>query len=299
MTQVLSSLHGLGVAMVTPFNDQGNVDYPALQRMVEHQVNGGTSFLVVLGTTGETPTLSATEQRRVVDFVLEVNAGRLPVVVGVTGNNTAELCARIQGWDVDGIAAFLVATPAYNKPSQEGLKAHYTAVADAAQRPVILYNVPGRTSCNMSSATTLDLANHPNVVGVKEASGDLEQIGDILAHRPEHFAVWSGDDALAMPTVAMGAEGVISVLGNAFPKPMADMVQQASFGQTHEARSTHVTLKPLMTLMFEEGNPTGVKAAMDHLGLCGSEVRLPLMKASSTLKDKLYAAIAALEVSAH
>ena len=213
MTQVLSSLHGLGVAMVTPFNEQGNVDFPALQRMVEHQIEGGTAFLVVLGTTGETPTLSAAEQRRVVDFVLEVNAGRLPVVVGVTGNNTAELCERIHGWDVNGVAAFLVATPAYNKPGQEGLKAHYTAVADAAQRPVILYNVPGRTSCNMSAATTLALAEHPNVIGIKEASGDLEQIGDILASRPAHFAVWSGDDALAMPTVAMGAEGLISVLG--------------------------------------------------------------------------------------
>ena len=299
MTQVLSSLHGLGVAMVTPFNEQGNVDFPALQRMVEHQIEGGTAFLVVLGTTGETPTLSAAEQRRVVDFVLEVNAERLPVVVGVTGNNTAELCERIHSWDVNGVAAFLVATPAYNKPGQEGLKAHYTAVADAAQRPVILYNVPGRTSCNMSAATTLALAEHPNVIGIKEASGDLEQIGDILASRPAHFAVWSGDDALAMPTVAMGADGLISVLGNAFPKPMAAMVEQASFGQTHEARSTHAALKPLMALMFEEGNPAGIKAAMKHLGLCEGDVRLPLTKASSALKDKLYAAIAALEVSAH
>ncbi|MEC7477567.1 MAG: 4-hydroxy-tetrahydrodipicolinate synthase [Bacteroidota bacterium] len=299
MTQVLSSLHGLGVAMVTPFNEQGNVDFPALQRMVEHQIKGGTAFLVVLGTTGETPTLSAAEQRRVVDFVLEVNAGRLPVVVGVTGNNTAELCERIHNWDVSGVAAFLVATPAYNKPGQEGLKAHYTSVADAAQRPVILYNVPGRTSCNMSAATTLTLANHSNVIGIKEASGDLEQIGDILAGRPPHFAVWSGDDALAMPTVAMGAEGLISVLGNAFPKPLTAMVEQASFGQTHEARSTHAALKPLMKLMFEEGNPAGIKAAMNHLGLCEGDVRLPLTKASSALKDKLYAAIAALEVSAH
>ena len=300
MTQVLSSLHGLGVAMVTPFNEQGNVDFPALQRMVEHQIKGGTAFLVVLGTTGETPTLSAAEQRRVVDFVLEVNAGRLPVVVGVTGNNTAELCERIHNWDVSGVAAFLVATPAYNKPGQEGLKAHYTSVADAAQRPVIFNcNVPGRTSCNMSAATTLTLANHSNVIGIKEASGDLEQIGDILAGRPPHFAVWSGDDALAMPTVAMGAEGLISVLGNAFPKPLTAMVEQASFGQTHEARSTHAALKPLMKLMFEEGNPAGIKAAMNHLGLCEGDVRLPLTKASSALKDKLYAAIAALEVSAH
>ena len=299
MTQVLSSLHGLGVAMVTPFNEQGNVDFPALQRMVEHQIEGGTAFLVVLGTTGETPTLSAAEQRRVVDFVLEVNAGRLPVVVGVTGNNTAELCERIHDWDVNGVAAFLVATPAYNKPGQDGLKAHYTAVADAAQRPVILYNVPGRTSCNMSASTTLALAEHPNVIGIKEASGDMEQIGDILAGRPAHFAVWSGDDALAMPTVAMGAEGLISVLGNAFPKPMTAMVEQASFGQTHEARSTHAALKPLMALMFEEGNPAGIKAAMNHLGLCEGDVRLPLTKASAALKDKLYAAIAELEVSAH
>ena len=149
------------------------------------------------------------------------------------------------------------------------------------------------------AATTLTLANHSNVIGIKEASGDLEQIGDILAGRPPHFAVWSGDDALAMPTVAMGAEGLISVLGNAFPKPLTAMVEQASFGQTHEARSTHAALKPLMKLMFEEGNPAGIKAAMNHLGLCEGDVRLPLTKASSALKDKLYAAIAALEVSAH
>lgn len=298
MTQLVSSLQGLGVALVTPFNAQGQVDYPALQRMVEHQIEGGTSFLVVLGTTGETPTLSSEEQRRVVDFVLEVNARRLPVVVGVTGNATAELCERIAAWDVDGVAAFLVATPAYNKPTQEGLVKHYEAVANAAARPIILYNVPGRTSCNMTAQTTLTLSKHPNVVGVKEASGDLGQIGAILAGRATDFAVWSGDDALAMPTVAMGAEGVISVLGNVLPGAMSDMVQQASFGQVHDARATHSTLGPLMDLLFEEGNPTGVKSAMNHLGLCERHVRLPLVPASQQLHDAIYAAIAALDVKA-
>tara|TARA_B100000989_G_scaffold102938_1_gene75297 strand:- start:2268 stop:3167 length:900 start_codon:yes stop_codon:yes gene_type:complete len=298
MTLVLSSLHGLGVALVTPFNENGNVDYPALQGIIEHQIKEGTSFLVVLGTTGETPTLSPTEQERIVDFAIEVNSGRLPLVVGVTGNNTMELCQRIREWDLKGIDAYLVATPAYNKPSQAGLKMHFEAVADAAKRPVILYNVPGRTSCNMDAETTLELAKHPNVVGIKEASGDLDLIGDILANRPEDFYVWSGDDALAMPTVAMGAEGLISVLGNAFPRPMASMIQQASFGQIHDAKITHAVLKSLMGLVFLEGNPTGIKAAMSHLGLCKCEMRLPLVSASKALQDKLYAAIAALDVPA-
>ena len=206
-------LQGLGVALITPFHSDGKVDYPALQRMVEHLISGGCDFLVVLGTTAETPTLSPEEQRSVVDFVVEVNANRLPVVVGVSGNNTVELCSRIRTWDLEDIDAFLVASPAYNKPSQLGIVTHFKAVADAAPKPIVLYNVPGRTASNMSAATTLQLAKHDNVCGIKEASGDLGQIGLILAQRPEGFAVWSGDDALALPTVSMGAEGVISVMG--------------------------------------------------------------------------------------
>lgn len=298
MTPLTSSLQGLGVALITPFNAQGQIDFPALQNIVGRQIEGGTSFLVVLGTTGETPTLTAEEQRRVVDFVLEVTERKLPVVVGVTGNSTMELCDRIQNWGDDGIAAFLVATPSYNKPNQEGLRLHYEAVADVAPHPVMLYNVPGRTGCNLAADTVLSLAGHPNIVGVKEASGDLAQIGAILAGRPSGFGVWSGDDALAMPTVAMGADGVVSVLGNMLPAPMSAMIQQAAFGQMHDARSAHALLSPLMKLLFEEGNPAGIKAAMGHLALCEPHVRLPLTPASEALAQKLYAAIAALDVPA-
>lgn len=290
-------LQGLGVAMITPFHADGKVDFPAVQRMVEHLATGGCDFLVVLGTTAETPTLSPEEQRSVVDFVVEVNAKRMPLVVGVSGNNTLELCDRIRTWDLEGIDAFLVASPAYNKPSQLGIVKHFTAVADAAPKPIVLYNVPGRTASNMTAATTLELAQHANVCGVKEASGDLGQIGMILAQRPEGFAVWSGDDALAMPTVAMGAEGVISVMGNAYPAEMSRMIQQAAFGQIQEAQQTHQALTPIMDLLFAEGNPVGVKVALKHLGMCEAHVRLPLVEGSRDLTDKLYKAIADMEAT--
>ena len=298
MSQLASTLRGLGVALVTPFHSDGKVDFPSLQRLVEHQIKGSTDFLVVLGTTGETPTLSVEEQRRIVDFVLEVNANRLPVVVGVTGNATDTLCERIASFDATGVAAFLVASPAYNKPSQQGIICHFERVADAATRPVMLYNVPARTGSNMTAETTLALSKHGNVCGIKEASGDLTQIGQILANRPEDFSVWSGDDALAMSTVAMGAEGVISVMGNAFPSAMSSMIQQAAFGQMHEARATHTSLTNLVKLAFEEGNPAGIKCALNHLGICTPKVRLPLMEASKGLTDRMYAAIAALDVPA-
>lgn len=296
MTATMDSLKGMGVAIVTPFQPDGKVDYPALQRLVEHMVAGGVDFLVVLGTTGETPTLSAEEQRRVLDFVLEVNGGRLPVVVGITGNNTAQLCTKLREWDWTGLTACLVAAPAYNKPSQKGLLAHYEQVADSAGCPVILYNVPGRTGCNLTAATTLTLSKHDNICGIKEASGDMVQIGEILQGRPDGFMVWSGDDALAMPTVAMGAEGVISVLGNALPRRMADMIHQVAFGQVHEARATHLTLLPLIDLLFQEGNPVGIKLVLNHLGLCQKDVRLPLVAGSADLRDKIYGALAALDV---
>ena len=285
--------------MVTPFNNQGLVDFPALQRLVELQHEQGCGFLVILGTTGETPTLSSDERRRVVDFVLEVNAGRLPVVVGVTGNDTRELCERIATWSDEGISGFLVASPAYNKPQQAGLFKHFEAVADAAPRPVMLYNVPARTGSNMTAQTTLMLAKHPNILGIKEASGDLSQIARIMADRPEQFGVWSGDDALALSTIAMGADGVISVAGNVLPERMGVMVQQAMFGQTNEAKNIHLAMAAFLELLFKEGNPAGVKAAMEHLNLCSSKVRLPLVEASETLKGQLYQAIADMDVQVH
>ena len=295
MTTSIKGMSGLGVALVTPFHKDGKIDFPSLQGLVEQLLDGGTHFLVVLGTTGETPTLDAKEQRRVVEFVMEVNAGRVPVVVGVSGNNTQELAERIATWEGKGIAAFLVASPAYNKPSQEGLVQHYQAVADAAPSPVILYNVPGRTASNMEASTTLTLSQHPNICGIKEAGGDLAQISLLLAQRPPGFMVWSGDDALAMPTVAMGADGVISVLGNAMPERMSSMIQQASFGQTQESREMHARLAKLIDLLFDEGNPTGIKVVLHHLGWCGNTVRLPLTEGTKALTDRLYAAIAELD----
>ena len=241
------------------------VDFPALQKLVEHQQEHGQISSWCLAPLERRPTLSLDERRRVVDFVLEVNAGRLPVVVGVTGNDTHELCDRIATWSDDGIAGFLVASPAYNKPQQAGLVAHFEAVADAAPRPVMLYNVPLRTGSNMTAETTLTLAKHPNILGIKEASGDLAQIAAILANRPEQFGVWSGDDALALSTIAMGAEGVISVVGNVLPERMSVMVQQAMFGQTNEAKTIHLAMTTFIDLLFKEGNPAGVKAAMEHL----------------------------------
>lgn len=291
-----SSLHGLGVAMVTPFGTKGAVDYPALQRLTNHLVRGGADFLVVLGTTGETPVLSADEQRRIVDFVLEVNAGTLPVVVGMAGNDTRALCDRVSTWDLRGVHAILSASPSYNKPPQQGIVRHFQSLADASPCPVMLYNVPGRTASNMQAATTLELAAHPNICGIKEASGDLVQISEVLANRHSDFAVWSGDDALAMPTVAMGAEGVISVLGNALPGRMSTMVQQAAFGQVDEARLTHQALAHLTALLFREGNPAGIKTVLNHLGLMEPHVRLPLVEASKGLRDELYAALANLNV---
>ena len=289
-------LRGLGVALVTPFHADGSIDFPALEKLVEHQLRGGTDFLVVLGTTGETPTLDENEQRQVVGFVQELSRGQLPMVVGVTGNDTRALCGRISDWNAEGVSAFLVASPAYNKPSQSGIVQHFTEVANSAKRPVILYNVPGRTASNMEATTTLALAQHPNICGIKEASGNLIQIEQIIAQRPEGFLVWSGDDALAMPSVAMGAEGVISVLGNAFPQEMGAMIQQAAFGQVHEARETHKMFANIIALLFEEGNPSGIKSALNHLGLCGSTVRLPLVEASKPLADRVYSALATLDI---
>ena len=292
-----NTLSGLGVAMVTPFNEKGGVDLPALQLLTENLVNGACDFLVVLGTTAETPTLSEEEQRRVLDFILEVNANRKPVIVGLAGNNTSELCKRIASFDLTGVDAVLSACPYYNKPSQAGLIAHFEAVAEASSRPVILYNVPARTGCNLEAESTLYLANNPNIVAVKEASGNLDQIDSILLNRPDGFKVFSGDDALSLAMIASGADGVISVIGNAIPDIFGTMVHQALFGQIHEARSTHLSLAPIIEAIFKEGNPAGIKAMLEHIGICQDYVRLPLVSATPELKKLIYTRIAELNVT--
>jgi len=290
-------LSGLGVAMVTPFNEKGGIDLPALQRLTENLVNGACDFLVVLGTTAETPTLSEEEQRRVLDFILEVNAKRKPVIVGLAGNNTAELCKRIASFDLSGVDAVLSACPYYSKPTQAGLIAHFEAVADASSRPVILYNVPARTGCNLEAESTLHLANNPNIVAIKEASGNLVQIDSILLNRPSGFKVFSGDDALTLAMISSGADGVISVIGNAIPDIFGTMVHQALFGQINEARATHLSLAPIIDAIFKEGNPAGIKAMLEQIGICEDYVRLPLVSATPELKKIIYTRIAELNVT--
>ena len=283
--------------MVTPFNEKGGIDLPALQRLTENLVNGACDFLVVLGTPPQVPTLSEEEQRRVLDFVLEVNAKRKPVIVGLAGNNTAELCRRIASFDLLGVDAVLSACPYYSKPTQAGLIAHFEAVADASSRPVILYNVPSRTGCNLEAESTLHLANNPNIVAIKEASGNLVQIDSILLNRPSGFKVFSGDDALTLAMISAGADGVISVIGNAIPDIFGTMVHQALFGQINEARATHLSLAPIVEAIFKEGNPAGIKAMLEQIGICEDYVRLPLVSATPELKKIIYTQIAELNVT--
>jgi 4-hydroxy-tetrahydrodipicolinate synthase len=241
--------------------------------------------------------LSEEEQRRVLDFILEVNAKRKPVIVGLAGNNTAELCKRISSFDLSGVDAVLSACPYYSKPTQAGLIAHFEAVADASSRPVILYNVPSRTGCNLEAESTLHLANNPNIVAIKEASGNLVQIDSILLNRPSGFKVFSGDDALTLAMISAGADGVISVIGNAIPDIFGTMVHQALFGQINEARATHLSLAPIVEAIFKEGNPAGIKAMLEQIGICEDYVRLPLVSATPDLKKIIYTRIAELNVT--
>jgi 4-hydroxy-tetrahydrodipicolinate synthase len=291
----MNNLSGLGVAVVTPFTDQKKVDFPALQRLVEHLLSSACDFLVILGTTAETPTLTFEEQRRVLDFVIEINAKRKSIVVGLAGNHTASLCERIENFNLSGVDAVLSACPYYNKPTQKGLIAHFIAVAESSQVPVMLYNVPSRTGCNLNASTTLELAKHPNIFAIKEASGNLAQIDFILKNRPPNFLVFSGDDALTLSMIASGADGVISVIGNALPNIFGEMVHQALFGQIIEARQAHLDLMNPIEVIFSEGNPSGIKAMLEHLGICSSNVRLPLVPATQELKERVYTCLAELD----
>ena len=293
----MKALSGLGVAMITPFNSKGAIDFVSLQHTTEHLINSGScDFLVVLGTTAETPTLSVDEQRGVLDFIIELNKGRLPIVVGLAGNDTLALCNRIKTFDFKGVDAVLSASPHYNKPSQKGIIEHFKSVAIASPKPVILYNVPSRTGSNMTASTTLELAHISNICAIKEASGDLSQVDEILNNKPDGFQVFSGDDALTLAMISSGADGVISVIGNALPKIFGKMTQQALFGQVTDARITHLNLAEIINTIFEEGNPVGVKAVMQHLGLCEDAVRLPLIPATKEHKAKLYKLLAKLDV---
>lgn len=284
----MNSFKGSGVALVTPFQQDARIDFTALKQLVQLQLDGGTDFLVVQGTTGESPTLSADEKRQVLDTVLEVNNGKLPIVYGIGGNNTAALEANFKHLP-KGVDGILSVSPYYNKPIQKGIVAHFKAVASYTDLPIILYNVPGRTGSNMSVETTLELSELSNVVAVKEASGNMEQIMDIIRQRKPNFGVLSGDDNLTMPLIAAGADGVISVVANAFPERFSQMVHAAMSGDLALAKAAHYDLFAVTKMFFEEGNPGGVKVALAHRGLMQETMRLPLFPVSDGLRTRIQA----------
>ena len=281
----MTNIHfqGLGVALITPFSDDGSIDFDALSGLLDYQLENGTDYIVALGTTAETPTLSKKEKADVVRFIVEKVNGRIPVVMGVGGNNTAELVKELQTTDFTGISAVLSVTPYYNKPTQEGLFQHYCALSQASPLPIILYNVPGRTGVNLTAETTLRIARHcSNVIAVKEASGNLDQIKAIIDGAPQGFHVISGDDAFTTAVIERGGIGVISVVGNAFPKEMSRLVQSALEGDAANARNKmEQDFSRLFHLIFVEGNPAGIKCILHLKGMVKNKLRLPLVPVSA------------------
>ena len=290
------NLTGTGVALVTPFTPTGAIDFPALDRLVDFVIadpGQGVEYLVIHGSTGEAATTTAAEKAAILRAVVARTAGRVPVVVGIGGNDTRAVLTQITDTDFTGLAALLSVSPAYNKPTQAGIVAHYTAVADAAPVPVILYNVPGRTGSNISAATTLELARHPNIIGTKEASGNMGQCLAILAGAPTGFALVSGEDTLTPALVAHGAAGAISVLANAVPRAFSAMTRAALAGDFRTATQRLFTFLALDPLLYEEANPVGIKGALAARGLCDAMARLPLLPASDNLRTRLAAALPA------
>lgn len=288
---IQTKLRGTGVALVTPFNKNGKIDYKGLGKLIDHCINGGVEYLVSLGTTGESVTLSKEEKAEVLRYTVEKNAGRVPVVAGFGGNNTAEIISELKTANLKGVDAVLSVSPSYNKPTQEGIYQHYKAVATASPKPVILYNVPGRTASNMKAETTLRLAALKNIIGIKEASGDFNQCMQIVKGKPKNFLVISGDDNITLGLIAYGFDGVISVAGQAFPKIFTEMVRKSLVNDITEARKLHYKLNDITDMLFAEGNPAGVKCALEILGVCESHVRLPLVPVSAALKNKMQKAI--------
>jgi 4-hydroxy-tetrahydrodipicolinate synthase len=286
---------GTGIALVTPFQSNGDLDQPALVRLVNHCIAGGVEFLVALGTTGETATLTSEEKNRVLQTVAETTNGRVPLVVGVGGNNTRAVCDALQSGMPEGYSGVLSVSPYYNKPTQEGIYQHYKAVCGSTDAPVILYNVPGRTGSNVLAETTLRVAHDcPNAVAMKEASGNLEQAMALVQGAPDGFEVLSGDDNLTLPLIASGATGVISVSGQAYPGLFSQMVRDARSGHLDRARTAHYALFRFTQLLFAEGNPGGIKAALAQLEVMENQLRLPLVPVSSSLQGELRKAMAEL-----
>lgn len=285
----MTNLIGTGVALITPFDVQGAIDFEALKRIVNFQIDKGINYLVVLGTTAESVTLTKHEKEAVLAAVLAVNANRVPIVLGVGGNDTQAVVDQLKQVNPEHIAAVLSVSPMYNKPSQPGLIAHFTAVAQVSPVPVLLYNVPGRTASNMLPSTVLKLAAHKNIIGIKEASGDLGQAMEILRSAPEGFLVISGDDLIALPMTLMGGDGVISVIGQAYPEEFSQMIQAGLNGNSARAKELHYDLMPIIEMIFEQGNPSGIKALLNKKGLCENSLRLPLVPVDDSLAQRIVA----------
>jgi 4-hydroxy-tetrahydrodipicolinate synthase len=284
----MQSLIGTGVALITPFKKDLTVDTEALANIVNYQVDGGIDYLVVLGTTAESATLDKKEKQLVIDTVIAANNGRLPLVLGIGGNNTKEVCEDLQSTDLSSFTAILSVSPYYNKPTQEGIYQHFKAVAEASPLPVILYNVPGRTGSNMLPSTVIRLANDfDNVVAIKEAAGDIVQAMKIIQHKPEGFLVISGDDMITLPMVLAGGAGVISVIAEGFPKQFSDMVRLGLDRRVDEAYALHYLIADSIDMIFEQGNPAGIKHVFKELGLCEDTVRLPLVNVNEDLANRL------------
>ncbi|TCI84398.1 4-hydroxy-tetrahydrodipicolinate synthase [Tenacibaculum sp. M341] len=279
---------GTGVALVTPFNEDKSIDFDGLERLVNYQIDNGVNYLVVLGTTGEPATLTNEEKEAVKQKIIAVNNGRLPLVLGIGGNNTAAVVEEIKNTDLTNFDGILSVSPYYNKPTQEGIYQHFNAVASATTKPIILYNVPGRTSSNMLPSTVIRLANDfENVVAVKEAKGDIVQAMEIIKSAPKDFLVISGDDMIALPMVLAGGAGVISVIGEGLPSEFSSMIQLGLDGKVKEAYELHYKVADSIDLIFEEGNPAGIKSLLQKKGICLDEVRLPLIKASEQLQTRI------------
>ncbi|MGY4539288.1 4-hydroxy-tetrahydrodipicolinate synthase [Mucilaginibacter sp. UYNi724] len=284
----MNKFHGTGVAMITPFQADGQVDYDALQKLIDHLIDGGVEYLVSLGTTGESATLSKEEKKQVFAFTAKAVNKRVLLVAGIAGNNTLETVAEIKAFDTTGYDAILSASPHYNKPTQEGIYQHYKAIAEATTLPIILYNVPSRTGSTVSAETTVRLAtDFKNIIGIKEASGNFELLNHLFRDKPEDFLVISGDDPISLQMIAMGGVGVISVVGNALPKQFSNMIRKCLAGDFKGAQPSHYSMIEFTRLMFAEGSPAGVKSALKALGVCGDTLRLPLVNVGADAEEKI------------
>ncbi|TWJ04339.1 4-hydroxy-tetrahydrodipicolinate synthase [Mucilaginibacter frigoritolerans] len=284
----MNKFYGTGIAMVTPFQADGKIDYEGLEKLINHLIAGGVEYLVSLGTTGESATLSSEERKQVFAFTSKIVKGRVALIAGIGGNNTAEVVETIKQFDITGYDAILSASPNYTKPTQEGIYQHYKAIAEATPLPVILYNVPSRTGSNVNADTVTRLANDfKNIIGIKEASGNFDQINQIMRDKPEGFLMISGDDPVTLPMMALGAVGVISVVGNALPRQTSDLVRLCLAGDFKAAQKPHSALIDFTRLMFVEGSPAGVKTALKHLNICGDTVRLALVQVSSGIAQRI------------